>query len=602
MTDLQRELDEIRAEIAVLEAELGELRQEAWADGKLDPAEEAGIEDTRTLLDAARDARQEIQLRIAQSAAPAGATGGDAPGADDQPAIVAVQAGIGGSVGQAGKNAPQDVATVQDLLNRNGASPALDVDGLCGPKTVGAIAAFQKTSLGFADGRVDVGGQTWAALVGVSSGAAAGGGGGAPAPAGPGGGTQPEAGPSGPVPVTILPPKEEQIPPAPTDDGGLPLFRETFVTAGPFAFKCQFDAKGNLVSCEAETNVGGLVLAIPLGLYTLSGGFQLLQVNTAVLNAEGPVVPVTMKVALKGFGAVEFGVEVFKATYELSLDGYTEARKILINREDPAATTSDVPEPTQVFVKGTGECKISGGKGVEVGAVIMKAEYDKLLIVTIHKGPSITVERGPGVDKFNDDVLAAIELAKKNPEMIGTGPTAGWSPGDPAEELEPGREELEADAMQQIADEAQRALVEKSEQTLRQRRAALEDPAVVGGANSMYQKDPAQAAKLYGALWQQRTDAIAAAAAYSPYHDGGPAAPEAKVIEAETLAGNCENVRQAFRAADAQWGYGQNTVWADEADDAAGGQTGGQTGQEDEGSIVDDVLDFFGLGDDDKKD
>jgi hypothetical protein len=271
-----------------------------------------------------------------------------------------------------------------------------------------------------------------------------------------------------------------------------------------------------------------------------------------------------------------------------------------VDREDPDASTSNVPNPTQIFIKGAGECKVAVGSGVEAGSTIMKGEYDKLLIVTIREGPDITVERGPGVDKFNDDFLAAIELAKKNPEVVGTGPNVGWTPGDQPQELEPGRDELDADAMQHIADDAQRIMVQAREQQLRERRAALEDPYVVGGANSLNNQNPALAAKLYGALWQQRTDAIAAAAAYAPYVDGGPVSPEAKAGEAEGLANSCDSVLAAFRAADAQWGYGQKG--------GGGGATGtgggasapdGKADGEGENTIVDEVLDFFGFGDDD---
>lgn len=72
---------------------------------------------------------------------------------------------ISGSVGLAGANRKADVQLIQGLLNavpfaKGGPNPLLGVDGLCGPKTCGAISRFQSTNLKFADGRIDVDGRT----------------------------------------------------------------------------------------------------------------------------------------------------------------------------------------------------------------------------------------------------------------------------------------------------------------------------------------------------------------------------------------------------------------------------------------------------------
>jgi hypothetical protein len=72
---------------------------------------------------------------------------------------------ITGSVGLGGRNAANDVRTVQALLNdvppeAGGPVPKLAVDGLSGPLTRAAIAKFQKAQLGFSDSRVDPGGPT----------------------------------------------------------------------------------------------------------------------------------------------------------------------------------------------------------------------------------------------------------------------------------------------------------------------------------------------------------------------------------------------------------------------------------------------------------
>jgi hypothetical protein len=67
---------------------------------------------------------------------------------------------IKGSVGRGGRNAPDDVRTIQSALN--GVAPAdggpvlqLAVDGVAGPLTIAAIEKYQKRQLGWSDGRVD---------------------------------------------------------------------------------------------------------------------------------------------------------------------------------------------------------------------------------------------------------------------------------------------------------------------------------------------------------------------------------------------------------------------------------------------------------------
>ena len=76
---------------------------------------------------------------------------------------------IAASVGRGGINAKADVRQVQQLLNRWLAAtnqPQLPVDGGAGPRTIGAIEAYQARVLGAdrPDGRVDPGGRTWRAL------------------------------------------------------------------------------------------------------------------------------------------------------------------------------------------------------------------------------------------------------------------------------------------------------------------------------------------------------------------------------------------------------------------------------------------------------
>jgi peptidoglycan L-alanyl-D-glutamate endopeptidase CwlK len=68
-----------------------------------------------------------------------------------------------GSVGERGKNRPDDVELVQTLLKKVGAYTG-KVDQLCGPETIAAILSFQRTIMKKPDGRVDPTGHTWMAL------------------------------------------------------------------------------------------------------------------------------------------------------------------------------------------------------------------------------------------------------------------------------------------------------------------------------------------------------------------------------------------------------------------------------------------------------
>ncbi len=82
---------------------------------------------------------------------------------------------ISASVGRGGRNLPSDVGTVQTLLNRHTATlgiAPLQIDNSAGPKTIAAIEAFQQrvVKLSQPDGRVDVGGRTFAALAAATPG------------------------------------------------------------------------------------------------------------------------------------------------------------------------------------------------------------------------------------------------------------------------------------------------------------------------------------------------------------------------------------------------------------------------------------------------
>ena len=90
---------------------------------------------------------------------------GDLPAGDeDGDPINPSTASISRSVGSGGRNAAEDVTTVQMLLNLRGAS--LAVDGICGPLTIKAIERFQKDTFGWKDGLISPDGKTFAALTG----------------------------------------------------------------------------------------------------------------------------------------------------------------------------------------------------------------------------------------------------------------------------------------------------------------------------------------------------------------------------------------------------------------------------------------------------
>lgn len=80
---------------------------------------------------------------------------------------------ISASVGAGGTNRPDDVVVVQRLLGDlvfAGGGVALDVDGLVGSKTIGAITTFQQQRPPLpTDGRIDPGGPTFTKLDEVSS-------------------------------------------------------------------------------------------------------------------------------------------------------------------------------------------------------------------------------------------------------------------------------------------------------------------------------------------------------------------------------------------------------------------------------------------------
>ena len=81
---------------------------------------------------------------------------------------------ISANVGKDATNSPEDVRTVQQLLNQNILRLAplkpCAVSGICDSQTIALIEQFQRVVLGFTDpdGRVDPGGRTLTALQGIT--------------------------------------------------------------------------------------------------------------------------------------------------------------------------------------------------------------------------------------------------------------------------------------------------------------------------------------------------------------------------------------------------------------------------------------------------
>ncbi|MEM9342431.1 MAG: peptidoglycan-binding domain-containing protein [Pseudomonadota bacterium] len=187
---LQDELEEVKAELATLEHSLTVLRDAALLDGVIDDEEQKAIDDLDGAIRLAKDERDLIARDLAaQSEADDGGffgglkdmvgdaldaagealgIGDDDDGSDSDGGRVG--SNIFASVGKGGKNGKDDTKTVQTLLNAKGAS--LTVDGLIGPKTIGAIESFQQRACPPATGLVSPRDATMAALLGAGQAAA----------------------------------------------------------------------------------------------------------------------------------------------------------------------------------------------------------------------------------------------------------------------------------------------------------------------------------------------------------------------------------------------------------------------------------------------
>ncbi|EJF54024.1 putative peptidoglycan binding protein [Saprospira grandis DSM 2844] len=155
------DLGKIQGLIGQYNAQLTTLKELFLADGKIDQEEQDQLDKIEGLINSLGDLLED-KIDSAQAEAGEDEEAG-APPAE----LESNQKTIKASVGRGGTNDKADVQLVQELLKAKGHN--LAVDGLIGPGTIGEIKAFQQAAFGWADGRIDPGGQSWQALNGAAS-------------------------------------------------------------------------------------------------------------------------------------------------------------------------------------------------------------------------------------------------------------------------------------------------------------------------------------------------------------------------------------------------------------------------------------------------
>lgn len=194
MPALEAELAEIAAEISSLESSLANLKDEAMADGVIDAEEQTAIdqltdairitkrerdnieeelnaaeqsqgpeEEGGSIWDAVSNVVEDVVEAVSDTVEKVTETVSDVAEDVADTALSAVAGNqISASVGKGSENDKDDTATVQNLLNKKGAN--LAVDGLIGPKTIGAITKFQEENCPPASGVIKPDDTTWNAL------------------------------------------------------------------------------------------------------------------------------------------------------------------------------------------------------------------------------------------------------------------------------------------------------------------------------------------------------------------------------------------------------------------------------------------------------
>ncbi len=535
--------------------QLQALRNAFMADGQIDAEEEALLKRIEEkLAEAERLLRQSTEggngaeqpLHTTEATI---AGSGDETG--DQPSPSPAVASISSSVGKGGKNAPDDVMAVQTLLNQNGAS--LETDGQVGPKTIAAITKFQQEAVGFADGRVDPGGQTWEALTGGKA---------APPPEGFDDDLK-----------SLIDDLPEPKTPPPVIDNEVPADDDADEPEGPWvdaettvefpvkgftgAVKVATDSRGNVTSVgfELAAKADSPTFAVPPYYF----GCGIATTGEVAFSGPGPLVDITIKIGSKGVGFLGVGPAVgglvagFKVEVELN-GACNSPFGAVIDLETPANSTATFGLPIQFSAGGA----IKAGVEIRAGdfgisEMVPIREYKDFIILRLDEGPECFAEFGPGFDQFITDiknlhelVIESVKKAAENPKMVGTGDTGPILVGK-AESIE--------DDINRVANEAQIAALRMAEDQMRAAyQAGWANPNLVGKANALTQQDADRAREIYGQAWTQRALAKQSYDEYSSPLDSAPIdIIDARRNQAVSIASKFNAAIALFQQGDDQW-------------------------------------------------
>ncbi|MEM9250688.1 MAG: peptidoglycan-binding domain-containing protein [Pseudomonadota bacterium] len=508
-----------------------------------------------------------------------------------------IKSSLSGAVGNGGRNAPDDAVTVQLLLNTSGA--ALAPDGLVGPATVRAIASFQTGVLGFGDGRVDPGGQTWQALTGSapasetvpnapergapSQGASAPGTSGAPGSAGPatpdGPGVAPAIGGAGegsgrrtysevehPNGVDMDSPTEKAKGWGRSESTPFPADSQVSIGTDFGSLTFEFDKYGNVKGGDITYPLApgaSQGFAVARGIFVVSVGVD---VAFAKISVSGTKSALTIKRTVGGKCSATVGLGKAGRNYQdfvmVGIQGeYSGTRdlgSITLDLSNPA----NLPKltfglPVVLMMNAT----YSGGLYGKAGGLDFSpkfvADYPNQLNLTINPSGPPTLALGPGSAKMSADLeylwqglidkLGDIDEALEEDDAPAKADTGLTDPDGYQDALDQWTRQQEMNAVYNAHAEAESNLSAAYMQAAA--------PELLSKANTLGQKDPGRAAEIYGSMWQQRSDALAA---YDGYVWGRPAsdtkdAYNAKTAQAQSIAARLYMAVGLFQAGDAKW-------------------------------------------------
>ncbi len=302
-----------------------------------------------------------------------------------------------GSVGAGGKNNPDDVKVVQTALK-------IDVDGKCGPATIAAIKAFQKSiGQGNPDGRVDAGGATSKALAGRA----------APAPA-----PAPVAAPDAP------PAPAPDAAPAPKEEGFFEGLKNKAVKKLEDVAGAVKDFPGNVV--KGVTDLGGKVAAGAAGLGGNSaradfsaGGIKIPKLSLDQLSKEQIETVQKFLAAHLTVGFTGFGAPELPASYGASLKGKRAAVDEIVQALKAEISSRPLQNPT-AELKELVEQRIKELVAPLVAAAKKAADFGARIIAQLKSGgnPSPELAELSKMDmRAILDVMAKIKQAGKLDEI-----------------------------------------------------------------------------------------------------------------------------------------------------------------------------------------